>query len=368
MSTDGTTSLREQLTTRIENTLTHRAELNGRGLILHFRLILRDLPFAGQPALLGDEQRAALDRLVERAARRDIKIFSIVGHASRPGTDAYNADLSRRRAEAAEAYLAQQIDAHPELDSTLYQDIRVRWRGEEDATGATDDPTADSDNPLDRRVEIGYRLKIIFPQPPGANVPRSRFWKVDFAAGGGTGYSGGNDGANDHRSIGVEFGVGTLTMLPDTEIGQDQTLQKPLTYESLGISIGLLSMLKKLSFLSRFPRVRRLLEALDDDLPGTDTYTHTANLLKNAGFALDIQSDGGEFYTDEPLSFEEMADFNFSCVAGNVSLFGTASGQLVLLHSPNFFSSTVIYGGGIAIAFPDASLNFVPVAAVQVSI
>ena len=46
MSTDGTPVLREQLTTRIENTLTHRAELDGKGLILHFRMILRDLPFA----------------------------------------------------------------------------------------------------------------------------------------------------------------------------------------------------------------------------------------------------------------------------------------------------------------------------------
>lgn len=367
MSTDETASLREQLTSRIENTLTHRAELDGKALILHFRMVLRDLPFAGQPALLGDEQRAALDRLVERAAHRDLKIFSIVGHASRPGTGAYNAELSRRRAEATEAYLVQRIDAHAGLDSTLYENIQVRWRGEEDAAGDAGDPAADSDNPMHRRVEISYRLKIVFPQPPGANVPRSRFWKVDFGAGGGTGYSGNNDD-NEHRSIGVEIGIGTLTMLPDTEIGQDQTLQKPLTYESLGISIGLLSMLKKLSFLTRFPRVRRLLEALDDDLPGSDTYTHTANLLKNAGFALDIRSDGGEFYTDEPLSFEEMADFNFSCIAGNVSLFGAASGQLVLLHSPNFFSSTVIYGGGIAIAFPDASLNFVPVAAVQVNL
>ena len=358
-------ALRETLAGRIETTLTHRAELNGKGLILHFRMVLRDLPFDGQPGLLADEHRAAIDVLVDRAARKDIKIFSVTGYASHPGTDAYNDVLSRQRAEAVTAYLALKVYQHPTLDNTLYQHIRVSWRGEREASAGAGADAADSDNPLDRRVEIAYRIKVVFPPPADANVPRSRFWKIDFSAGGGSSYGGNDQSGNDHRSIGIDLGVGKLTMLPDTEIGQNDTLEKNLAYESLGISIGLLSVLRKLKFLSRFPRVQRLLEILDSDIPGSEHYKHTANLLKSAGFGVDLKSDGGEFYIDEPLSFDDMSFFYFASVAGDVSLFGAASGQLVLLHSPYFFASTVIYGGGLKIAVPDASLTFVPIAAVE---
>ena len=360
----GDGSLRETLVNRIENRVTHRALIEDERLYLHFRMVLQDLPFDGQPGLLLDEHRAAIATLVDRAARKDIKIFSIVGHASRPGPDSYNQGLSRQRAEAVKTHLLQKVAEHPGLtDLTPFQAIAVRWRGESQATGGPlpDDselPPEEGDNPLDRRVEIAYRIKIVFPQPADANVPRSRFWKVDFAAGGGTGYG----------IIGVEAGVGSLTMLPDTEIGQNQTIQKTISYESLGVSVGLVSMLKKFSFLTRFPLVRRLLDTLDADIPGSNNYKHTAELLSNTGFGVDIKSEGGEFYIDEPLSFAEMAHFNFACVAGNFSLAASASGQLILLHSPNFFASTVIYGGGISIAFPDAGLNFVPLAAVDVNI
>ena len=78
-------SLRQSLVEKIENKLTHRGLIEGERLYLHYRLVLRDLPFDGHPNLLQDEHRAAITTLVDRASRKDLKIFSIVGHASRPG-------------------------------------------------------------------------------------------------------------------------------------------------------------------------------------------------------------------------------------------------------------------------------------------
>lgn len=355
---------RAALVAKVEQKLTHKSELDGKALILFFRVVLQDLPYAGLPSLLLDEHRDAIQKLVERAADKDIKIFSITGHTSEPGTDQYNQGLSLLRAQAVFEYLQQEVEQHAAFsDNQLYAQIRVQGQGE----ARPAEPSADgSDHPLNRRVEIAYRIKIVFPQPPGANVPRSRFWKIDFTAGGSGGLGGGQDGVNDHRAIGAEIGVGSLTMLPDGDHGQTQTIEKPLTYESLGISIGIFAVLKKLKFVTRFPKIKRLLENLDADLPGN--YEHTANLLQNAGFAIDLASEGGGFLIDEPLSFEEMSRFNFAAVAGSLSLGAAGAGQLILLHSPNFFASTVIYGGGLKIAFPDASLDFVPVAWVQVNV
>lgn len=350
---------REALVDKVEQSVTHKAVLGNQGLILHFRVVLQDMPFGGLPSLLLDEHRAAIDKLVERALTHDIKIFSITGHTSEPGTDAFNQDLSVQRAEAAFNYLQLIVDGDPSFtDDTLYASIRRQGFGEEQLAV---DMADDSDSPLNRRVEISYRIKIIFPQPPGGVVPRSRNWKIDFSAGGGLGSGTGN---KSRFAIGFEGGGGSLTMLPDGENNQFATIQKQLTYESLGVSVGFLSVLKKLKFVKKLPKIRRLLRVLDAKLPGN--FRRTEDLLRNAGFSVDIVSQGGEFATDEPLSFAEMANFNFSTVSGNVSLGASGTGSLVMLHSSYFFASTVIYGGGMNVAFPDVALNFVPAAWVQV--
>jgi len=350
---------REALVDKVEQSVTHKAVLGNQGLILHFRMVLQDLPFGGQPSILMDEHRAAIDKLVERALTHDIKIFSITGHTSEPGTDAFNEDLSVQRAEAVFDYLRLIVDDNPSFtDNTLYAGIRRQGFGENQLVV---DAAGESDSPLNRRVEIAYRLRIIFPQPPGGVVPRSRYWKVDFAAGGGLGSG---TGKKSRFAIGVESGIGSLTMLPDGENDQFDTIQKSLAYESLGVSVGFLSVLKKLKIVAKLPKIRRLLRVLDAKLPGN--YRRTEDLLRNAGFSVDLVSQGGEFATDEPLSFAEMASFNFSTVSGNISLGASGTGSLVMLHSGYFFASTVIYGGGMNIAFPDVALNFVPAAWVRV--
>ena len=341
---------REALVAKIEQQVTHRADLEGKARLLYFRLLLQDLPYDGAPALLEDVHRAAIDHLVQRASHFDIRIISIVGHSSAPGDAAYNLDLAERRAQAVQAYMAQAIEASGLFsDNTLVADITPQGRGEEQPAQPTAD---DSDHPLNRRVEIAYRLKILYPQDATDGVPRSRHWKVDFAAGGG--------------GFGVESGLGTLTMRPDEETGQTQELKRPLTYQSFGLSIGVTSYLRKLKFLTRFPKVQRLLKVLDPDLGGN--YPRTEAFLEEIGFSVDLASQGGEFVTDEPRSFNEMAFFMYSSLTGNLSLGGSAAGTLMLLHSEYFVAYTVLYGAGMNIAIPDASLDVVPVALVEVDV
>ena len=40
---------REALVDKVEQSVTHKAVLGNQGLILHFRMVLQDLPFAGSP-------------------------------------------------------------------------------------------------------------------------------------------------------------------------------------------------------------------------------------------------------------------------------------------------------------------------------
>jgi len=351
VSTPSRIEQREQLVEKVEQAVTHKAQLGNQGLILHFRIVLRDLPFGGLPSLLLDDHKQAINKLVERSKSHDIKIFSITGHTSEPGSNEFNNNLAQQRAEAVAAQLEDATVTAGLPDNSLYAGIKVHSFGETQPLSPTIDG---SDNPLNRRVEIAYRIKIIFPQPPGGiAVARSRYWRIDFSANGNS--------EPEQFSVGVvdaEAGQGSLTMLPDED--NQTALTHPLTYMSLGVSVGLLSTLKKLKFTKRFPKIKRLFK----------DYQSTVDFLENAGIPVDFDllDQGGEFITDEPLSFAEMSRFNFSMIAGNISLGGSASGSLVMLHSGNFFASTVIYNAEINIADPDLGLNFIPAAVVQVNL
>lgn len=339
---------RNELVEKVEREVTHRADLGGKGMLMFFRVLLQDLPYDGAPSLLEDVHRQAIDRLVERASRHDIRIVSIVGHTSEPGTPAYNQDLAERRAQAVFDHMLQSVETSGLFtDNTLLAGVQPTGRGEMQPAQATPDQ---SDHPLNRRVEIAYRLKTIYPLPADAAVPRSRFWKVDFSAGA--------DG------FVLEAGAGTLTMLPDDETGQADNLTRPLTYESLGVALGIAPYLKKLRVLKRFPAIRKLVAQLDPHLPGH--YVRTEKLLKEVGFEVDLASEGGEFMTQEALGFEEMSRFNYASVSASLALGAGATGSLLMLHSPYFFGYTVLYGASMAVSVPDASLEFVPAAWVQV--
>jgi outer membrane protein OmpA-like peptidoglycan-associated protein len=68
----------------------------------------RQVPFDFNSAEVRPESRAFLDRLAEALRRLDGFVVRVVGHTDDAGSRDYNAQLSRRRAEAVATYLRQQ--------------------------------------------------------------------------------------------------------------------------------------------------------------------------------------------------------------------------------------------------------------------
>jgi outer membrane protein OmpA-like peptidoglycan-associated protein len=342
---------RELCVAKIEQAVTERDDLEGKARLLYFRVLLQDLPYDGAPSLLEDVHREAIEHLVQRAARFDLRILAIVGHSSAPGDDATNQDLALRRAQAVRDHLVQAVEASGLFaDNSLVAGIVPEGRGESQPEVQT---LAEADHPLNRRVEIAYRIRIDFPPlVPADGVPRSRHWKVDFSAGGG--------------GFVVERGFGTLTMRPDEDTGVTTEDSRSLVYTSFGFSFGITAYLKKLKWVADYPRVQQLLKVLDPDLGGN--YVRTEKFLKEIGFSVDFASHGGEFSTDQPRSFDEMAFFMTASLTGNLSLGGSAVGTAMLLHSERFFAWTIIAGVGMNIAVPDASIGLFPLTLVEVDV
>ncbi len=69
-----------------------------------------DVFFAFDEADLLPEAEELLADVVDRIADAGVTELSIGGHTDSVGTDAYNQDLSERRAEAVEAFLADRLD------------------------------------------------------------------------------------------------------------------------------------------------------------------------------------------------------------------------------------------------------------------
>lgn len=102
-----------------------------------------EVRFQVDSAVLDEGSLPVLDAVAEFIESHDVDLLEVQGHADERGTDAYNIQLSRRRAEAVVDYLQQQgIDEE-----------RLRSRG----FGA-ERPVAEGDTPEDhrrnRRVEF----------------------------------------------------------------------------------------------------------------------------------------------------------------------------------------------------------------------
>ncbi len=99
----------------------------------------------GKPELTRDA-RATLDEVAGEYRRLMPDAIQIVGHADRSGSDAVNLTASRRRAEAAKAYLAAQgVPAGA---------MAISGFGEGRPIVATEDGVREAQN---RRVEITFR-------------------------------------------------------------------------------------------------------------------------------------------------------------------------------------------------------------------
>ncbi len=344
---------RDELVGKIDDEVGRKVNLGDRLLHYH-RAILQNLPFNGIPELLTDEHRAAVDRLVEKHGRRNlrIRVKRIVGYASKVGDEQANLLLSEQRAQAVHEYLlSKAVEAGIDPDEIFISNFSVIARGESDLPYATN---VAEDNPLNRRVEIVYLLIIDLPPPADAAAgPTSTLWKIDFGPAG--------------AGFFLQAGAGTLTMLPDGGEGSpDEPIIRSFTFEQLGFSIGLFEKLKKAKFIKKFPQLRRALALLHPGRPGN--YPKTSSLLQNIGFSVDIVSEGGEFETSLRLSFNDMQSFNYNTLSASLSILGKGEATLLILHSSHFFSPTVIIGFGQNIAVPDVEAGIVPVGFVQVSL
>jgi outer membrane protein OmpA-like peptidoglycan-associated protein len=73
----------------------------------------------------------------------------VVGHTDSQGSDAYNDDLSRRRAEAVAAVLRPELAGGPELD------LAVEGRGEREPVA---DNSTDEGRQANRRVSVTFTI------------------------------------------------------------------------------------------------------------------------------------------------------------------------------------------------------------------
>lgn len=93
-----------------------------------------------------DDSKRAFDRVFAEIAQRPVPDVLVIGHTDTMGTDAYNDNLSRQRAEVVrQALVARGIAA---------QNISVVGRGKRELIVATGDAVAE---PRNRRVEILVR-------------------------------------------------------------------------------------------------------------------------------------------------------------------------------------------------------------------
>jgi OOP family OmpA-OmpF porin len=102
--------------------------------------------FAFDSAALDAQARAAAVQVADEAARRPATELTVIGHADRRGPEAYNLDLSLRRAEVLrDALVARGVAAAR---------IKVVARGEGQAAVPTADGVAE---PANRRVEVFFK-------------------------------------------------------------------------------------------------------------------------------------------------------------------------------------------------------------------
>lgn len=125
-------------------------------------VLAADVLFALDSADLSDQSKAALDRAAAQIQAAGPGPVRVTGHTDDQGTDAYNLDLSNRRAQAVAAALA------PQLPPAQFP-LRVEGRGESEPAVPGTTPEARAAN---RRVELFVeRAQKAEPAPASTALP-----------------------------------------------------------------------------------------------------------------------------------------------------------------------------------------------------
>jgi len=128
------------------------AELSGTGVGVARQgdvLVLRmpsDVTFASNQSNIEGGFYAVLDDVAAVLNQYDQSTIDIIGHADSDGADAYNLDLSRRRASSVASYLVQR--------NVLADRLYVEGRGESEPVASNATASGKAQN---RRVEITIR-------------------------------------------------------------------------------------------------------------------------------------------------------------------------------------------------------------------
>lgn len=112
---------------------------DGTGILVN----LPDITFAVDSTTISPGLRSALDEVAASLQRYPSSLIDVMGHTDSTGSDAYNLDLSRRRAEAVKAYLVMRGVAGARVATVGYGEQYPK------ASNATAEGRA-----LNRRVEI----------------------------------------------------------------------------------------------------------------------------------------------------------------------------------------------------------------------
>ncbi|MEW9854786.1 OmpA family protein [Novosphingobium sp. M1R2S20] len=111
----------------------------GDGILLN----LPDVTFAVDSTQISPSFQASLDRVAQSMVQYPNSLIDVYGHTDSTGSDAYNLDLSKRRADAVARYLI----------SRGVSSARIQTQGMGESYPVADNTTAEGRS-LNRRVEI----------------------------------------------------------------------------------------------------------------------------------------------------------------------------------------------------------------------
>ena len=112
---------------------------DGTGILVN----LPDVTFAVDSTTISPSFRAALDEVAASLQKYPNSLVDVMGHTDSTGSDAYNLDLSRRRAESVANYLVSRGTNRPRIATVGYGEQYPRA-----------DNTTEQGRALNRRVEI----------------------------------------------------------------------------------------------------------------------------------------------------------------------------------------------------------------------
>ncbi|WP_119081793.1 OmpA family protein [Altererythrobacter sp. B11] len=112
---------------------------NGDGILLN----LPDVTFPVDSTTISPSFRATLDNVAQSMIKYPNSLIDVMGHTDSTGSDSYNLDLSRRRAESVANYLVSRGVSRARIETVGY--------GEQYPVASNDTPEGRAQN---RRVEI----------------------------------------------------------------------------------------------------------------------------------------------------------------------------------------------------------------------